>query len=87
MRRRRRGDEAIPPSLLRFDLADWSEPDDLEARMGDVPDHVREWHAYRRYTAALNAFFRDHPAAMDTWWEAFLARTYPGRVRGPVQGW
>jgi hypothetical protein len=51
-----------------FHPEDWAEPDDRERRMAGgasvpLPEEFREWHAYRRWVEASNAWYRQHPEA------------------------
>lgn len=67
MRRRRPPAPVEPPAWVRvFDPDAWAEPDEQEQQMaGDrgLPPEVRRWHAERRWCAAVNGWYREHPEA------------------------
>lgn len=63
------------PSLLRvFRPDEWAEPDELESRMGELPDDWRLWHARRRWNAARLAYFKVNPDAGAQELDDLLAR-------------
>ena len=69
-RPKRRGSQLEPPPawLGEYVAADWAEMDETERRMMDAcpsarpwPDHLREWHAHRRWAEARSAWLDAHP--------------------------
>jgi len=64
---RRRDPPPEPLAWVRaFEPERWTEPDEQELLMaGDhgLPEDVRRWHAERRWNAAVNDWYRQHPGA------------------------
>jgi hypothetical protein len=57
-----------PPSWVRvFRLQEWDEPDEQERSMAGggrfPPGEWHDWHAQRRWHAAVNAWYKQHPEA------------------------
>ena len=58
----------VPAWVETFVPADWDEPDEEEQAMIDAcpsmrpwPDHLRAWHARRRWAGARAAWLDGHP--------------------------
>lgn len=68
-----------PPAWVRSCvLEDWREPDKWERQMVDgcggwLPQSALDWHAYRRWNAAVNDWYRAHPAAAAEWLRECIA--------------
>jgi hypothetical protein len=79
--RRMPGPPAEVPEWVRsFDPAAWSEPDEQERTMGELPPDIRRWHAERRWHLARNAWYRQHREA-DFRLEERIARLAQRRAR------
>ena len=69
MRRRQQLAPVEPPAWVRsFRPEEWAEPDEREEQMaegGGFGDEHRRWHATRRWVAARNVWYDQHPEADD----------------------